>query len=212
MLQGLTEVGYVQRDEDTGRYRLGLSLLGLAGPLLAELDVRRAAVPHLESLTATTGETSAVSVWNGTNAIVVEQAASPHLVKHSATIGTRYNRFASSSVRVFLAHLSPDRVERIIAGRVILIDDDMDVSNVEAVLSEVREYGYSVNDGDTTDEEYGVSVPVWDYRNEIAGCVTVSAPRSRVLQLHSQDVLTDAALTAAGSISARLGWPGSKAA
>jgi DNA-binding IclR family transcriptional regulator len=52
MLQGLTEVGYVQRDEDTGRYRLGLSLLGLAGPLLAELDVRRAAVPHLESLTA----------------------------------------------------------------------------------------------------------------------------------------------------------------
>ena len=122
MLTGLDEAGYVQRDEDTGRYRLGLGMIGLAGPLLAELGVRRAALPHLEELTEATGETAAIAVWNGTNAIVVEQTASPHQVKHSAAIGTRYNKFASSSVRVFLAELPPEETDRLLAGRTVLRD------------------------------------------------------------------------------------------
>lgn len=122
MLTGLTETGYVQRDDDTGRYRLGLGMIGLAGPLLSELDVRRVTLPHLEELTQTTGETAAIAVWNGTNAIVVEQTASLHQVKHSAAIGTRYNKFASSSVKVFLAELPPEEAGRLLAARIVVRD------------------------------------------------------------------------------------------
>ena len=120
ILGGLTEAGYVQRDEETGRYRLGLGLLALSGPLLADLDVRRAAVPYLEQLTESTQETSAISVWNGHEAIVVEQVPSPYQVKHTATIGTRYNKFESSSVRVFLAELAPALATELIeSGRIL---------------------------------------------------------------------------------------------
>ena len=93
ILNGLTETGYIQRDEQTGRFRPGLGLIMLSGPLLADLDVRRAALPHLADLTSATREASALSVWNGKEAIVVEQVASPHQVKHSAAIGTRYARY-----------------------------------------------------------------------------------------------------------------------
>jgi DNA-binding IclR family transcriptional regulator len=167
MLNGLTHSGYVQRDEATGRYRLGRGMISLAGPLLAELDVRRAALPHLEAMTRATRETAAISVWNGGSAIVVEQVASPHLVKHSGPIGTRYNKFASSSVRVFMAELPPGD-----AGRLL---------------------------------EYGVSAPVRDYRGMVVGCITASAPRSRVQQQGSAEELRDAVLEAARVVSARLG-------
>jgi hypothetical protein len=40
-LTGLTEAEYFQRDEGTGRYRLGLGIIGLAGPLLAGRTVVR---------------------------------------------------------------------------------------------------------------------------------------------------------------------------
>lgn len=206
MLTGLTESGYVQRDVSTGRYRLGLGMIGLAGPLLAELDVRRAAMPHLEELTEGTGETAAVAVWNGTNAIVVEQTASPHQVKHSASIGTRYNKFASSSVRVFLAELPPEEVGRLLSGGIILQDGYTGLADpVHAQLRTIHEQGFAINDGDTTFEEYGVSAPVWDYRGKIVGCTTVSAPRSRVQFRASQPILRDAVLAAADRISARLG-------
>lgn len=207
MLAGLTEAGYVQRDLDSGRYRLGLGMIGLAGPLLAELDVRRAALPHLEELSQATGETAALAVWNGSTAIVVEQVASPHQVKHSATIGTRYGRFASSSVRVFLAELPPAEVDRLLASGTVEREgysgpeDDPVFRHLDAV----REAGVAVNDGETTFEEYGVSVPVRDYRGKVVGCVTVSAPRSRVQYKGSQADLLAAVRQAAAAVRARLG-------
>lgn len=206
MLTGLDEAGYVQRDEDTGRYRLGLGMIGLAGPLLAELGVRRTALPHLEELTEATGETAAIAVWNGTNAIVVEQTASPHQVKHSAAIGTRYNKFASSSVRVFLADLPREETDRLLAGRIVLREAYRGLEDpVHEQLAAVRDHGYAVNDGETTYEEYGVSAPVRDYRGEVVGCITASAPRSRVQHLKSQSSLREAVLQAAERVSTRLG-------
>ena len=202
MLNGLADAGYVRRDEATGRYGLGLGMIGLAGPLLAELDIRRAAAPVLEATTATTQETSAVVIWNGTEGIVVEQFASPHQVKHSASIGTRYHRFASSSVRVFLAALPAAEAER------MLRSDALEAGPVDAAhedLAFTRAHGYAVNDGRTTFEEYGVSAPVHDYRGAVTGCVTASAPRSRVRHLGTQDMLREAVLDAASLVTARLG-------
>ncbi|MCG2620751.1 IclR family transcriptional regulator [Arthrobacter sp. I2-34] len=206
MLTGLTEAGYVQRDDDTGRYRLGLGMIGLAGPLLAELDVRRAALPHLEELTQTTGETAAIAVWNGINAVVVEQTASPHQVKHSASIGTRYNRFASSSVRIFLAELPTEEAARLLSAGIILRDSYRGLDDpAHEHLAGIRELGFAVNDGETTFEEYGVSAPVRGYRGAAVGCITASAPRSRVQFQASQPILRDAVLQAAERVSARLG-------
>lgn len=208
MLAGLTESGYVQRDEATGRYRLGLGMIALSGPLLAELDVRRAAVPYLDELTEATSETAAIAVWNGTNAIVVEQTASPHHVKHTASIGTRYNKFASSSVRVFLAELPPEEVGRLLSGGIILRDSYRGFEDsAHEDLRRVREQGFAVNDGETTYEEYGVSAPVRDYRGKVVGCITASAPRSRVQFRASQSLLRTAVLETAERASARLGSP-----
>lgn len=206
MLAGLTESGYVQRDPDSGRYRLGLGMIGLAGPLLAELDVRQAALPHLEALTAATQETAAISVWNGINAVVVEQVASPHQVKHSASIGTRYDKFASSSVRVFLAELPDQEVEALLTGGTVLREEYAGLGDpLHSHLRDVQEAGVAVNDGETTYEEYGVSAPVRDYRGKVVGCITASAPRSRVQHQSSQADLKDAVLHAAARVSARLG-------
>lgn len=206
ILNGLAEAGYVQRDEETGRFRLGLGVIMLSGPLLADLDVRRAALPYLEELTAATSETAAISVWNGREAIVVEQVASPHQVKHSAAIGTHYARYESSSVRIFLAELAPAVAQGLLAEGTITISDGTCAPHpVAEHLEQVRETGYAVNDGFTTDEEYGVSAPVRDYRGITVGCITVSAPRSRVYKRESATALAVAVQEAAAQVSERLG-------
>lgn len=208
ILNGLTETGYIQRDEESGRFRLGLGLLMLSGPLLADLDVRRAALPYLENLTAEVHETSAISVWNGKEVIVVEQVASPHQVKHTAAIGTRYARYESSSVRILLTELPKTEVSYLLkAGHITTDQDSKAPQPVDTHLQQLRKDGYAVNDGYTTDEEYGVSAPVRDYRGVAVGCITVSAPRSRVYKLNSRKTLAEAAIRAAEQVSARLGAP-----
>lgn len=191
ILSGLSEAGYVHRDLATGRYRLGLGVISLAGPLLAELDVRRLAQGELEELTALTGETSALSVWNGTEAVVVEQIPSPQFVKHTAYIGTRYNRWESSSVRLFLAHLPASTVTDLLdSGRITHDETLPEDENTEAHLHRIREEGYALNDGRTDPQELGISVPVHDYAGSVVGCVTFSAPRARIDPVDIPDLVT----------------------
>ncbi|MDQ4490947.1 hypothetical protein RBS60_12155 [Sinomonas sp. ASV486] len=119
--------------------------------------MRRAALPYLEELTEKTGETSALAVWNGEEAIVVEQVPSPHQVKHTASIGTRYTKFASSSVRVFLAGLPAETARELLASGAVVMPGardggpsaaDAKLASVE--LSSVAAEGIAVNDGATT--------------------------------------------------------------
>src|SRR5699024_6914005 len=76
ILAALDREGIVEQGASR-RYRLGLGIIAIAGPLLADLDVRRAAYPILQSLTRATAETSALMVWDGTEAVTVEQIPSP---------------------------------------------------------------------------------------------------------------------------------------
>lgn len=207
ILAGLEKAGYVQRDDETGRFRLGLGLIALSGPLLAELDVRRVAYPELERLTDATLETSALAVWNGSEAVVVEQIPSPHQVKHTAAIGTRYSKFESSSVRMFLAALpEPKAASLLEQGLVARKPESALTADFAGELHAVREAGYAVNDGLTTPEEFGVSALVRDYKGAVVGCITASAPKSRVPESVVGE-LAARVVAAAAAVSARLGYP-----
>lgn len=205
ILATLEQVGLVERDADTGRFRLGLGVIGLAGPLLADLDVRRVAYPLLAELTRRTGETAALLVWNGHEAVVVEQVPSPKQVKHTAPIGTRYDTAASSSVRVFLAGLPEAEVEeKFRRGLFGAGSDEMSRTRLLARLRETAAAGYAVNDGETSVEEVGVCAPVRDHRNEIVAAVLLSAPRFR-LSAELLRPLADTVRDVALEISGRLG-------
>lgn len=205
ILAGLSAAGYVERDESTGRFRLGLGVIGLSGPLLAELDVRRVAHPSLERLTDLTEETSALAVWNGDEAVVVEQIPSPRNVKHTATIGTRYQKFESSSVRTFLAELPESTVTQLIDSKRITRSPHSGLDGpVAEHLAKVRQQGYAINEGFTEPEEFGVSVPVHDYRGVVVGCITASAPRSRITTELATTISSQVSAVAQ-EVSARLG-------
>lgn len=205
ILAGLREAGYVERDPDSGRFRLGLELIAMAGPLLAELDVRRIAAPTLARLTELTEETSALTVWNGREAVAVDQVPSPRNVKHTAPIGTRYPKYESSTVRAFLAELPAAEVELLISQGLVTHDAESGLSNDYAAhLVEVRSAGYAINDGNTTPEEVGIAAPVHDYRGSVVGCIMVSAPRSRTAGQRIDDIARHV-VAAAAEVSARLG-------
>lgn len=196
----------VERDADTRRFRLGLGMIALAGPLLAELEERRVAYPVLRELTERTGETSALMVWNGAESMCVEQIASRHQVKHLTPLGARYNEALSSSVQVFLAAEAEDRVRRLLqSGEIVLPGvDNAAIEEYMLRLKDAAARGWAINFGETSIDEVGVASPVYDHRGDLVAAVLIPAPKFRV----SQDTLADlgeACAEAARRITARLG-------
>src|SRR5699024_2531056 len=147
----LSELGYVRREATSGRYRLGLSILELSAPLLADLDIRAAGLEHLERLTELTGETTDLGVWGDGGTIVVGQDARPHQVHHTQAIGNRYNQWESSSVRVMLAHQPLHAVHQLIeTGRIMVPEKGVSREDVEIELELIRNHGFATNQGGTT--------------------------------------------------------------
>jgi DNA-binding IclR family transcriptional regulator len=196
----------VDRDPSTRRFRLGLGVIAMAGPLLADLDVRRVAYPVLHDLSRQTGETSALMVWDGGEAVCVEQVPSSRQVKHTTPLGTRYDTAASSSVQVFLSRLDPFAVRSLLMKGSIdlpgLTEATLDAYLVR--LQDVADRGYATNYGETSLEEVGVAAPVFDHRGEDVAVVLLSAPRFRV-STEQVGLLQKAVTDAAGAITSRLG-------
>ncbi|MGC3020760.1 MULTISPECIES: IclR family transcriptional regulator [unclassified Brevibacterium] len=177
ILASLEQEGIVEQGASR-RYRLGLGIIAIAGPLLADLDVRRAAYPILQDLTQRTGETSALMVWDGSEAITVEQIPSPQPVKHTSTLGSRYRTEQSASVQVFLAAESGEEA--------------------------TWDVGFALNDAETSPHEVGVAAAVRDHRGEVVAAVLIAAPKFRADTARIAD-LGEACVHAADAITRRLG-------
>jgi DNA-binding IclR family transcriptional regulator len=196
----------VERDPDTRRFRLGLGLIAVAGPLLAELEERRVAYPVLRELTERTGETSALMVWNGTESMCVEQIASRQQVKHTTPLGARYNDALSASVQIFLAGEQSERVNALLRSGAITLPglDDHSVEEYLQRLEEVTKRGWAINYGETSIEEVGIAAPVYDHRGDIVAAVLIPAPKFRVSPDTLQS-LGEACASAARQVTQRLG-------
>jgi len=196
----------VERDEDTRRFRLGLGLIAVAGPLLAELEERRVAFPVLRELTELTGETSALMMWEGNESICVEQIASRHQIKHTTPLGARYSDALSSSVQVFLTTEPEERVRSLLLSGAIRYPG-LDETSLEGYLIRLKEdtrRGWAVNYGESSMDEVGVAAPVYDHRGDVVAAVLIPAPRFRVSKERLQS-LGESCVAAANKVTARLG-------
>lgn len=204
ILSTLEEERIVERDEPSRKYRLGLGLIAVAGPLLANLDVRRVAMEQLQALAEITGETAALTIWDGTAAVTVEQIPSRQKVKHTSALGSRYATGLSASVQVFLAQLPADEAEHLVGSGRITFEDPAQSSGYLSGLSQVQQQGYAVNHGRASAEEVGIAAPVRDHRGEVVAAVMIAAPLYRVPE-DEVDGLVAACRASAQRIGLRLG-------
>jgi DNA-binding IclR family transcriptional regulator len=206
ILATLEQEELVERDPDSRRFKLGLGLIAVAGPLLAELEERRAAYPLLRRLTEQTAETSALMVWNGRESMCVEQIASPQQVKHTAPLGARYHDAFSASVQVFLSLEPEDRVRSLLRDGTVFYPglDDAGLEAYVLRLGDVSRRGFATNYGESSLDEVGVAAPVYDHRGDTVAAVLIPAPKFRVSPERLQ-TLGEACAATARLVTSRLG-------
>lgn len=208
ILATLEQERIVARDEATRKYSLGLGLIAVAGPLLANLNVRRVSFPFLNELARDTGETAVLTIWDGAESVSVEQIPSIHQVKHTSAMGSRYNTALSASVQVFLAYEEPAKTATLLESGAVVLPANTEATRTDYLtrLERVRSTGYAANHGETSVDEVGVAAPIFDHRGAVVASVMIAAPYYRVSETQLRQLGT-ACIRAARQISLRLGAP-----
>ena len=205
LLATLVAGGFVEHVQDSGRYRLGLRLLQLGNVVLARLDLRHVARPHLQALVESTGETATLSAPGELDAVTVDFAQSLSSVQGVARLGRPSVAHATATGKVLLAfghRRVPPGPLKAYTGRTIT-----QRAALAAELEAIRARGHAYNFAEREDDLHAIAAPVWGSRGELIAIIGVQGPASRFA--------TDAMEAAVGplrehtaELSVELGWSG----
>ncbi len=175
LLGTLADDELVTRVGETGRFRLGPRLVEFGNAALARIDLRQLCRPHLEALTATTGETATLSVPYQQGTITVDFVQSPSSVRSVAQVGRPSVAYATATGKVFLAYAGtpPDGPMAPYTPRTVT-----DPAELAAQLAQVRRRGWAQVVGEREVDLNAVAAPVLA-SGGLVGVVGLQGPASR---------------------------------
>jgi DNA-binding IclR family transcriptional regulator len=208
MTSTLEARGYLARDPETKRYRLGVRAFRLGLAAERNFDLKRVAAPILRDLARDTRETISLIAVDAAGPICIEVIESPQRVRVFAQVGRRMPWHAGTSGKVILAYLSPEEQVEILSGTFEKYSATTvtDPAELRSVLEQIRRDGYYVGTTDLDEHARGVAAPIFDHTGELQGAVSVSAPVSRMSLDEETASLRDRVRAAAAAISISLGW------
>jgi DNA-binding IclR family transcriptional regulator len=197
---------FVQQNEDTQRYRLGLGSLNIGLAVLAQIDVLQVARPYMEELTAETGETTFLAIRDVYRAVYIEIVKSPHPIRMDAEIGAHRPLNCTSVGKILLAWAPSGVVSN--AEKAGILEKStknsiVKADELEAELIKVREQGYAVDNEEYNVEAICVAGPIFGPDGKILAAITTSGPSFRMKD--KIPVFSNLVKTTAAEISLKLG-------
>jgi len=199
----LAASGLVERVATTGRYRLGLRIVHLANALLARLDVRAVARPHLEELVRDTGETATLSVPGEEDAITVDFVSGAHQIQPVSRLGRPSIAHATSAGKVMLAfsgRTPPAGPLRSYTPRTIT-----DAKALAQEIERVRSQGWAQAIEEREPGLSAIAAPIRSSRGDLEAIVALQGPTSR-FNAQAVEAAVPLLVERADAISGELGW------
>jgi DNA-binding IclR family transcriptional regulator len=202
LLATLAGAGIVEHVSESGRYRLGVRLLQLGNAVLARLDIREVARPHLQALVAETGETATLSAPSDRDAVTVDFVQSASSVQSVARVGRPSVSHATATGKVMLAFGSakpaPGQLKAYTKRTIT------DSARLAAELERVRKVGFAEAIGEREQHLNAIAAPIFGAHGELEAIMGVQGPALRF----NRDAMRTAVqplLSRASAVSASLG-------
>ena len=175
----MVSLGYIRREKDSKRYRVGRPLFALAASALDEIEMVNVATPALEDLSRETGESSHFAVRMGDAVVVIARTSGPGAFHLTDRVGVLRPAHCTALGKVILASLRQDQLERFLARVELKPSTAHTITESPALLreiAEIRRSGIAYDDGEFNLEVRCVAVPVKDFTGQIIGALGISGP------------------------------------
>lgn len=209
LIARLTREGFLDQDEVTRLYRLGIWLAALGDIATHSTSLQRLVVPTLRRVSAETEETTTLMLRVGREAIDVDVVESYQPLMTPGLLGGHMPLYASAGGKALLAWL-PETLQRELIAPPLKRYTATTITDLNALWSDLdlsRQRGYTTVDGEFLIEVVGVAAPIRNHREEVVGAMTIGGPRSR-LTPHRLEGLGQMVVEAARSVSLALGSRG----
>jgi DNA-binding IclR family transcriptional regulator len=209
LLSTLESEGFVNRNPDTGRFRLGVGLIELAGLVIIHTDLRNVARPRLSQLAEQTLETVNLAVRDHNRVINIELIPSrDRRILNIGWVGRHTPLHVSSTGKVFLAHLSETELATLLKEPLERFTEHT-ITDPEALreeLSITRERGFATGFEELEIGLNAIGAPIRDHTGSVIAAVSTAGPAYRLSREHILEKVADDVVNCAQDISRALGY------
>lgn len=202
----LASLGYLQKDEPSKTYSLGVKLFDFTYNYVASSDLIYRATPYLQQLSRETEETTNITVLDGPDIVFVLRIVSRHVLNPNVIVGTRLPAYCTSAGLAMMAHMPAERVDGLLNATQLIAHTPNTVADrpaIHARLAQIRNAGYAM-----TSEEYylgdiSVAAAIVDPDGQPLGSINVAVAKPRWRGTEDEKRVSELVITAAGAISGR---------
>ncbi|MDF1569241.1 MAG: IclR family transcriptional regulator [Spirochaetaceae bacterium] len=207
LLSSLKERGYIEKNSDTGLYRLGLGFIALTSQYLNNLEIKTEAEPYLRRLSERLGETVFLATLRDGEVVYLDKVERYDGLRRYSIIGRRAPVHCTSLGKSLVMDLKQNEIRELFAQKTLKKVTPNTITDVDILLERLKEFNHRGWSKDVEEYESGVScvgAPIKDYRGATIAAISSAWEGTR----EERDIIaTGEALKAtADEISRHLGF------
>lgn len=180
LLASLEGKGFLMRDPETEKYRLGFRLWELSVHLSSSDDLGVLMLPEMERLRDLIGETVSLYVRDGLERVRIEAVQSNHAIRRVAPVGARMPLFVGASSKVLTAY-----ADEAVQAQVLQEAErsmGFDRQSYMQQLHDTRTLGFATSVEEREPGAAAIAAPVLGRGGKLVAAIAVSGPSNRLTQ------------------------------
>jgi len=204
----LEELGYLNRDPETKRYRPGLKVLRLGFSALNSLEMGQIAQPFLKALSAQSGNTTNMTIRDEKDIVYVARNKTQEILSLDLHLGSRLPVYCTSQGKAQLVDLSRQEVEELLGPGPYPKLGPNTITTLDGLMNEldrIQRQGYAINDQELAAGIRSVAAPIRGSERNVIAAINISVPSARASRQKMKEILAPMVIETARQISLALG-------
>lgn len=199
--------GFIEQDEETQKYRLGVYLIKLGDLVSNSIDIIEIARPIINEVSMNLNETVHLSRLDKNELIYLDKVESSQSIRIFTTIGSRRPAYCTGMGKALLAYTDLNKLDELLPEELHAFTP-YTITDKEILIKElysIREEGYAIDNQESDMGLRCVAVPVFDYAGKAKYALSVSGPTIRITDKKIKTIVK-VVKDAAKTISYKLGY------
>ncbi len=204
----LVDHGFLNQDEQTRKYRLGLKIHELGIVLAGTLELNQKAAGPCHQLSRRTGQLSRIGIWDGGSVVITLNTHPNPMPVLPHQVGPRIHAYCSGIGKAILAFLDDKTVRQYLSRTKMTAFTPLTITVKKKLIEDlktIRQQGYATDREEAVQGLGCIGAPIFDRQGRVAGAISLSGPVNQILG-EQTGVLAGEVLSTAAEISRLLGY------
>lgn len=208
LLMTLLKRGYIERNETSGIYRIGLKIVELGSIRLNQIELKTEALPYMHQLANRVNQSVQLAIYDEGEAVFIEKVEKYMSYHMYCQIGKRIPIYCSAVGKVLIMDEEEDTIRQRLEEIPMVAFTKSTILDMEDLMEDIRRgirEGFMRDDAEHEEHVYCVAMPVRDYRGHIVAAVSITGFDRKVYTKEGEGIRRHLE-EACSLISERLGY------